>query len=69
MNIYILILKNEFIMFRKLSWEIHAFILTYSLCLAILDSPVQGTYQSWTKPPFPNEFRNVYQILPVTLTQ
>ena len=36
----------------------------YLLCLGKLDSPVQGTDQSWTKPSFPNASSNVSQNLP-----
>lgn len=33
------------------------------------DSPVQGTDQSWTKPPFPNVQSNVSQVSPGGLSQ
>lgn len=36
----------------------------YLLCLGKSDSPVWGTDQSQTKPPFPNASSNVSQILP-----
>lgn len=33
------------------------------------DSLVQGTDQSWTKPPFPNAHSNVSQVSPGGLSQ
>lgn len=52
----------------------NAHVLMYGLLLGIyyvckMDSPVQGTDQSWTKPPFPNVLSNVSQFSPGGLSQ